>query len=77
MTKQMTWYLWMCPSVCWVVQKITRYVHQVDFSYTGLDQEIAALRIFWKSKIQKVINAFQEVSVKDIALFPSARINLN
>lgn len=31
-----------------------RYVHHADFSYAGLDQEIAALRMFWKTEIQEV-----------------------
>ena len=29
--------------------------HHAEFSYAGFNQEIAALRIFWKNEIQEVI----------------------
>lgn len=40
-----------------------KYIHHTDFSYAGLDQEIAALRMFWKSEIEEVskfISGLQE-----------------
>lgn len=63
--------------VGWAVQKSAKCVHHVDFSHTGLDQEIAALRVFRKNKLQQVIHVISGGLGERGSVVPLSGINLS